>query len=293
MSKLRGMVLGSFVGDALALGPHWVYNIEDIRKQLGEITGLTSPMTNYHKEKNKGDFTHYGDQTLMLFQYLRVNQVIEPEPFYQNYMEFFNNYKGYRDHATTETLDNLKNQLHTGSHSSELGGFARFAPVVYLNPADRTKGIEQVLLQTKLTHNNDKLLERSRFLTQLVYMVLKGEKPSDAINVLRKDISKSIFDDIESAKRQLQGPSQLAIKQLGQSCDCIYAFPAVIYFILKYEEDFKTALIENVYAGGDSAARGMVIGAILGAYHGEDKIPVNWLASMNQLKPIEHLLMTS
>ncbi len=29
-TKLRGMLLGSFVADALALGPHWIYDVDKL-----------------------------------------------------------------------------------------------------------------------------------------------------------------------------------------------------------------------------------------------------------------------
>lgn len=292
MSKLRGMVLGSFVGDALALGPHWIYNMEDIKAQLGDITGMTAPVMNYHKDKIKGDFTHYGDQALMVFQYLKVNRRFEKQSFYKCYMEFFRHYEGYMDHATKEVMDHLTRGIPIGSHSSELGGMVRFAPIIFLNDSDKHTGIEEVLLQTHMTHDDDKLLERTRFLTHMTYLVLKGESPSKAVKILKKDIPKYIFDDLEHVKSLLGEPVHLAIKHLGQSSDSEYAFPAALYFILRYEEDFKQALIENVMAGGDSAARGMVIGAILGAYHGEERLPISWLASMTQLKKLESLMMT-
>lgn len=292
MSKIRGMVLGSFVGDALALGPHWIYNIEDIKEKFGQIDGLTSPGTGYHKGKIKGDFTHYGDQALMLFQYVKLHVNLEKEPFYNHYKDFMKSYEGYLDHATKETLENLSRDILNGSHSSELGGFTRYTPIIFMHQNDRQKGLEQVLLQTKYTHDNEILLERVDFLTQLTYRVLKGESPTDVVMNLKKTVSKTLFDDIEFAKNMVPHQTAYAMKQLGQSCDSDYAFPAVLYFVMKYEDDLKNALLENVYAGGDSAARGMVIGAILGAYHGEEKIPVNWLASMNQLKTLENLLMT-
>jgi ADP-ribosylglycohydrolase len=41
------------------------------------------------------------------------------------------------------------------------------------------------------------------------------------------------------------------------------------------------SLLENTRAGGDSAARGMIIGMILGASLGYEKLPQDWLETMN------------
>ena len=43
-------------------------------------------------------------------------------------------------------------------------------------------------------------------------------------------------------------------------------------------------------AGGDSAARGMAIGMLLGAHLGEAAIPAPWLAEMERQKEILDLL---
>jgi len=50
---------------------------------------------------------------------------------------------------------------------------------------------------------------------------------------------------------------------------------------VKYEDDYAEAMKQNVYAGGDSCARGMVAGMILGAYNGVDSIPVEWVSALN------------
>lgn len=292
MSKLRGMVLGSFVGDALALGPHWIYNVDEIKTKFGRIEGLTAPATQYHASKGKGDFTHYGDLALMSFRYLKLNSEVEKTSYYQCYQSFLNGYEGYRDHATSTTLDNLNNDLECGSHISELGGAATLASVVYTHPNNKELGLSEAELLISLTHNSDVLIERSKFLAEILYRVLKGDTPVKSILALKKTASKKIYDDIVNVQTMLDLPTERAIKQLGQSCDSDYAFPAVLYFVMKYEDEFDQALLQNIYGGGDSAARGMTIGAILGAYHGESKIPVAWLTEMNHLKKIENLLMT-
>ncbi|MFO7715971.1 ADP-ribosylglycohydrolase family protein, partial [Desulfosarcina sp.] len=66
MNNKKAMVLGSFTADALALGAHWVYNTRVIDKKFGVVEQYQDPLTSYHTGKRKGDFTHYGDQMLVL-----------------------------------------------------------------------------------------------------------------------------------------------------------------------------------------------------------------------------------
>ena len=64
----------------------------------------------------------------------------------------------------------------------------------------------------------------------------------------------------------------------------------MVHLIAKYQDELKEALIENVMAGGDSAARGMVVGMILGAFHGYDGIPDEWYLKMKKHDIILQLL---
>jgi ADP-ribosylglycohydrolase len=64
----------------------------------------------------------------------------------------------------------------------------------------------------------------------------------------------------------------------------------VVHLIARYENDLEPALIENVMAGGDSAARGMAVGMVLGAHLGRDAIPERWLSEMKTTGRIEALL---
>jgi ADP-ribosylglycohydrolase len=66
--------------------------------------------------------------------------------------------------------------------------------------------------------------------------------------------------------------------------------PGVIHLIATYESDLETALVENVMAGGDSAARGLAAGMILGAHLGIKAIPLEWLGDMRAYDTIMELL---
>lgn len=161
---------------------------------------------------------------------------------------------------------------------------------VWLYPNSMDKALELATQRTQLTHNNEVLLERTEFLVHWLFMILKGDSPRRGLDKIKLNFSNTIHSDIEKALSMLSLDSDIAISNFGQSCNSDHAFPAAIYYTLKYQDDFKNALIQNVYGGGDSAARGMVIGALLGAHLGESAIPVQWMASLNHFKEIDCLM---
>jgi len=53
------------------------------------------------------------------------------------------------------------------------------------------------------------------------------------------------------------------------------SYPSLIHFAAKYGDDFEAALLANANCGGENVHRGAVLGAILGAVHGERAIPTH------------------
>jgi ADP-ribosylglycohydrolase len=52
------------------------------------------------------------------------------------------------------------------------------------------------------------------------------------------------------------------------------------------------ALIANAACGGDSGARALVIGTLLGALHGETALPQRWLDTLREYKRADEMLNT-
>jgi len=81
-----------------------------------------------------------------------------------------------------------------------------------------------------------------------------------------------------------------AIAGFGQECSVDAALPGTLHLIAKYEDNLKEGLVENIMAGGDSSARGMFLGFLLGAYNDPDTIPEQWLDDMIHYQEIYELL---
>lgn len=292
----QAMVLASFLGDSFALGAHWIYDTKKIASQFGRIDHLLAPASDsYHPRRGKGEFTHYGDQSLLLLQTLADRKGYDPAYFADKWQQFSTEYDGYLDKATKETLANMtagKNHLLSGSGSSDLGGPARIAPLVYLYQDNLDKLIQAAELETSTTHTAPSVLSGTRFLAQLAYAVLDGDQPVDVVNrLLDEGISDIDLDlKLRRSMETLSHDSTTTLAAFGQHCGITSALPGAVHLILKYASNLREAFIENVMAGGDSAARGMVIGMILGASLGIEAIPKEWLSEMKAYQKIQHYL---
>lgn len=47
----------------------------------------------------------------------------------------------------------------------------------------------------------------------------------------------------------------------------------MIHFASKYSDSFEEAVLANANCGGENVHRGLLMGALLGAHHGESGIP--------------------
>ncbi len=60
--RAAGALVGAFIGDALGLGPHWYYDLDELRRNYGDwIDGYTDPKPgHYHEGLKAGDLSQAG-----------------------------------------------------------------------------------------------------------------------------------------------------------------------------------------------------------------------------------------
>jgi ADP-ribosylglycohydrolase len=298
--RYLGLLYGSLVGDALALAPHWIYDQPEILQRFGKVEDFQAPDENeYHPGKDVGDHTHYGDQTLVLMESLESsggNFVVED--FAKRWRQFWGGTKSYRDKATKATLKRLEKGYgltKSGSESKDLAGAVRIAPLLLaLRAEEQPTIIGAVRAQTALTHATPEVIDAAEFIAKTVFLLLKGITVNNALEMAVALSYRSLRPEVylKRAHELVDLPTSEAVAELGQSCPLPKALPSVLAILLRHGENLETALIENVHAGGDSAARGMALGIILGAAHGFHAVPERWIHSLNRQDQIEKFLKT-
>lgn len=296
-TSAQAAVLVSLAADALSLGAHWFYDMAEIDRRFGRVEELLAPPPDsFHAGKERGQFTHYGDQTLVLLESVAACKGFDLADFARRWQALFTTgYRGYVDKATSATLENLQRGLgpeQCGSTSADLGGAARIAPLVWWYRQDRDQLLEAVRVQTAMTHNNLAVLAGAAFIARTAWSVLAGAAPQAALEAALEEGVADIDLDIRlrSALESAGKDTRTVIGRFGQMCGIASALPGAVHLICSYADDPRTALIENVQAGGDSAARGLVAGLVLGARHGVDAVPGGWLTGMQRYDRLFELL---
>ncbi|MGC4012976.1 MAG: ADP-ribosylglycohydrolase family protein [Luteolibacter sp.] len=283
----RDLVLPAFFGDALALGAHWIYDDAEIAEAFPDgITHYAAPHSDYHPGKQAGDFTHYGDQTLVLLESLDRHRGFDPAAWRKDWLAFWRGKpNAYLDGATRRTLENSAAGLDRPSESHDLGGAARAAALFALPFSTDEEAVTAARAQTTLTHGDPRVAAVAEFLALATRRILEGATFSQAFQAAATDG----MPDFAAAIEASQGTNDDLV-DLGLSCDVAKAFPLMVALALKYEDDPVMALRENARLGGDSAARGIPLGLLVGAKHGLAAFPTTWSTQLTKFERISSIL---
>jgi ADP-ribosylglycohydrolase len=285
--QLEGRIYGALAADALSLGSHWVYNSRAIEKRLGRPDRLTDPIVNtFHPKRKAGEFTHYGDQLLWLLNYVADKGGYEGSEFFKLWIEKMGDYDGYMDHASEETLKAGK-----ASEMDDLAGAGRTAVLSLLFPDDSDGLATAAADHASLTHNHPIVRDTARFFSLLLFEDDKPMKEALEAVLTRGSWESDAFE--EAVRRGVDTADEETtpiIEKFGQMCSAERALPSTMHLLVKYPEDYREAMVANCAAGGDSAARGLLAGMVLGSRLGFSAIPKEWISGLAYLNQIEGAL---
>jgi len=250
-SRIRGAFFGSLVADALTLGSHYEYDAPTIKKAYGgtisrymgpgemmggSTHGVGWGRRNYHPGQKAGDQTDYGEQTIVILEYLaqRKNkkdaiQLKDLIPHWRKRLE--GDWGAWKDSQTKQTLQQLsqgapmqKNSLGGGSNAMALkhaGAHAVF---------DQEKDMAQAARDVMFTHQNSEALGGGEFFARVTHKIIhENMKPMDAMTAAAKTLGKWYVDKVQQGvtkfKEAVDPSTQLSKEALGGRLGCLEGQP--------------------------------------------------------------------
>jgi ADP-ribosylglycohydrolase len=316
-SKPRGTLYGLCIGDALAMPVHWYYNRQALFQDYGRVTDYLVPRnphpdsilwrSKYAASNSRGEILHdqaafwgkrgihyhqflrAGENTLnvkisrLLMESLAQNGGYDADDFLNRYIVFMTTPGNHRDTYIEECHRNFFTNYARGMSARKcgvdekhIGGLVGMIPIVVFYRHHPEKARNKALAHLALTHPGAKMADAASLLVELLLRVFEG-----------KSLQGAILAEIEKQRSPLVGhpftkwldhaDDGVIGPRFSTACYVEDSVPAVLYLALKYHDDPENALIVNTNLGGDNAARGAVLGALLGAYHGVQGFPYRWI----------------
>ena len=256
--KLNGLLWGSFLGDA--------YN-------------------------NNNSLSLYGKQTLWLLEYITQSKVYDPFKFGDIWKKNMSQEKDV-DKASKDTVANLKSgrtYLGAGSGFKDLSVVGRHAPILF-----SVKGMDEMLesikFHTCLTHMTKETIEASKYIAEVTLAMVYNLDVANTLQERAKFYGETVESEVEKAFALQDKPDAIALTMLGTGNQVEGGLASTIYLILNYHNDFEKLLEINLEAGGETSARAMVAGMVIGARYGFEKIKPTWIENIHEYKKLNSLI---
>lgn len=279
IKNIKELILSTLVADSYSLGSHWVYDEKQLLNLDVNWNELNDAKALWHKGRKAGEFTHYGDQMLWLYNFLQNKEEFNTQEYTKYWFDRMQCYNGYIDGATRDTLANINEGLFpTGSSSTDLSIIGRIAPLLLVSK-DKEQFLENVEKFVQITHNSNEALVASRFFAKLLLRVLAGDELNKAIEETKEKFDSKIQAYVNSAISSKTQDTADAIRNFGPACDINGGFQGTIHLLSKYD-NLKDMLICNAKAGGETSARAMLATLIFMAQPDKklSQIPTSWLS---------------
>lgn len=150
-------------------------------------------------------------------------------------------------------------------------------PLGYLPAAGLAHIVNKVCYDSEIT-----LREAVVDMIETVYDLFKNESPGYAADF------KQLMERAAALSEE-DIPDLEAIHLLGEGWVAEETLAIAIYCALRYSDDFRKAVTVSVNHQGDSDSTGAVTGNIMGAYLGAERIPENYLDSIEMLDVMKKL----
>jgi ADP-ribosylglycohydrolase len=342
-NRAAGAIMGAFIGDALGLGPHWYYDLAELRRDYGEwITDYTDPRPGrYHAGLKAGQLSQAGFILKLLVRSLVACGRYDEADFCRRMDEELlplldgtpmSGPGGYTSQSIRELWRQRVQQKlpwgQTGGHADTTEAIERSLALAVRyaqDPAQLARAVagNAILTQTDATvvsmtvaygavlgmlvqghpldrHISAKLMERVKTGALPFHTVT-----SDHLLPPRPGVPEPPRAGLFASPDALLTPSYMAAAAAdpeiriepawkasivyGMPCAIYHQLPAAYYLAARFHDDFESALLHAVNGGGQNQARAILVGALVGAQVGLQRIPQRFLDGLEDAASLRQL----
>lgn len=259
----------------------------------GRMDEWRVPGTHYHQNLLAGENALEGRLAQMLVENICDHAAHDEASYRELFLEFMLTPGKHNDtYIPTAYREFFCNYAHgkdierCGVESVKAGGLTIILPLIWLHFRDPDQTRRSIKQRLSLTHPGHSILRTAEMLAEVHYRLFTGRSIEDIIlGRLREKHHPYVNYPFRRWIKHLSD-EDVAFKQLRTGAEIDDAVPLVLYLALKYQNDTETALLTNANLGGESCARGALLGSLLGAANGTKDIPgelVMNLASYDKL----------
>lgn len=289
-NKIRGVIFGQAIGDALGLGTEFMSHKEVLKYYPQRLTLYSQIIQDRHRKRwEQGDWTDDTDMMLCIANAIIADKNICLNSIAQNFKKWF---KGspmgigrhtYNVLATSDYTNNPTKAAEivwklSGKKSAANGGIMRTS-VIGLWKQDVSYYAEEIC---KLTHTDSRCIGSCIILSELIHhFVWNGDELEfEAIQELARKFDERIepylllaktVDDILDLALDDESTMGYTLKTLSAAIWCLY-----------HVESFQEGLLAVVNAGGDADTNAAVTCSLLGAKYGFNSIPSYYVNNLRQ-----------
>jgi ADP-ribosyl-[dinitrogen reductase] hydrolase len=315
-----GAIMGAFIGDALGVGPHWYYDLGQLKQDYGEwIDDYTSPKAGrYHAGLSAGENSQTGQVTGFLLESLSGMGNYNEADFCLRLDALFATLDGTPEAGryTDAAMRDLWQARQAGKNWSQTGSFADTAEAAIRMPVlaaryrnDFKKLLECMRSNVRLTHRDPFIAGRSVAFGLVVAALINGDTLESASDTISEQAEAqglslsvplteikaagnsevSFYDAVlqpqwtyEAARDDALriNPPWRICRLFGLACPLDFLLPAAYYFCARFENEFELPVLSAVNGGGNNMARASLTAALAGAQVGIRGIPQRFITGL-------------
>ena len=183
-----------------------------------------------------------------------------------------------------------------GAHDEQFPATAKLPPLIAITMAKEGSSASALTdsaeMAIKVTNTHENALTYGRTCVGLMEAAMQGKQREAIVDAGIQTGTTDISTAIESALARGSDTTVEVTKHFGMACDLKFGVPSIVHNIAT-ADSFEDAIRQNIYAGGDTCGRSIILGAVLGALYGiggKQGIPEQWVNALTAKSEVENLL---